>query len=393
MKTAYDVLGVPRNASNERIGTAFRKAAKACRPDLNAGDPTAELQIRQVIIAYEILKTPHKRAAYDRYLRERRRERTRPFAMAAVSILLPGSIVAVAVSLWVWQSNTQDVSVPPLLPPMVSGMVRPDASQQVAAVGPRGRQEVNSGRKSDWDAAPEHGPRHRPQAAGSLPPTAGPAELYAVLTRERGLEASGEPMAYAGLARETKLGRSELIVPIDAAAPPSSNSLKKPSLEERATKFVSSQIAGWSSTRTVESTHADNVFYYGSRKSRKAILLQKSRALEGWPERVYDVQRDSMVVQCVANVCKVRGVMAWQTRNAHHATSAGGISKFEYDLTPSDDGFRILSENRSDVERYQQEDGRNHSRRIKVAAHQHRYRRRITSNESPAHDQRAAKSV
>jgi len=302
MKTAYDVLGVPRNASNERIGTAFRKAAKACHPDLNAGDPTAELQIRQVIIAYEILKTPHKRAAYDRYLRERRRERTRPFAMAAVSILLPGSIVAVAVSLWVWQSNTQDVSVPPLLPLMVSGMVRPDASQQVAAVGPRGRQEVNSGRKSDWDAAPEHGPR---QVAGSFPPTAGPP-LYTVLTSERGLEASGEPIAYAGLARETKNVRSELIVPIDAAAPPSSNSLKKASLEERATKFVSSQIAGWSSTRTVESTHADNVFYYGSRKSRKAILLQKSRALEGWPERVYDVQRDSMVVQCVANVCKVR---------------------------------------------------------------------------------------
>ena len=78
MKTAYDVLGVPRNASNEKIGTAFRKAAKACHPDLNAGDPTAELQIRQVIIAYEILKTPHKRAAYDRYLRERCRERGRP---------------------------------------------------------------------------------------------------------------------------------------------------------------------------------------------------------------------------------------------------------------------------------------------------------------------------
>jgi curved DNA-binding protein CbpA len=136
MKTD-DVLGVSRNASNERIGTAFRKAAKACHPDLNAGDPTAELQIRQVIIAYEILKTPHKRPAYDRYLRERRRERTRPFAMAAVSILLPGSIVAVAVSLWVWQSNTQDVSVWPLLPPMVSGMVRPDASQPSAPVAVR----------------------------------------------------------------------------------------------------------------------------------------------------------------------------------------------------------------------------------------------------------------
>jgi hypothetical protein len=393
MKTAYDVLGVPRKASNEGIRTAFRKAAKACHPDLNAGDPTAELQIQQVITAYEILKTPHRRAAYDRHLRQRRRERARRCAMAAVASLLPGSIVALAVSLSVWQPNTRGVSVPPLSPHMVSGKVRPDASQQVAAAADRGRQEVDMGRKSDWGATPEHGPRHRPQAAGSLPPTIGPPDLYAALAREWGLEASGEPMAFAGRARETELARSELIVPIDAAAAPSSNSLKKPSLEERATKFVSSQITGWLSTSTVASAYADNVLYYGRRKSRKAILLEKSRELERWPERVYDVQRDSMMVQCLANLCKVRGIMAWQTRNAHHATPAGGISKFEYEITPSDDGFRILSENGSVVDRYRQEDGRNQSRRIKMAAHQHRYKRRITSNESRAHEQRPGKSA
>ena len=72
MKTAYDVLGVHRNASHETIRTAFRKAAKACHPDLNVSDPTAELQVRVVITAYEILKNQQKRAAYDRHFRERR---------------------------------------------------------------------------------------------------------------------------------------------------------------------------------------------------------------------------------------------------------------------------------------------------------------------------------
>src|SRR5437763_423312 len=86
------------------------------------------------------------------------------------------------------------------------------------------------------------------------------------------------------------------------------------------------------------------------------------RVTLGWPELVYDVQRASMMVQCVANLCKVRGLMAWQSRNAHRATLAGGISKFEYEITPSDDGFRILSESRSVVERNRQEDGHNHSR-------------------------------
>jgi hypothetical protein len=379
MKTAYDVLGVPRNAGNERIRTAFRKAAKAYHPDLNAGDPTAELHTRVVIAAYEILKTPHKRAAYDQLLRERRRERVRHFAAGSVPTLLLGSIVALAVSLSVWQSNTQDA--PPALPTLhlVSGKVRPDASQQVAVAENRGHQQVNRGGKSDWGSAPDYGARHRLQVARGLPPTGGPPEVYAALATERGIEANSEPIAFAGRAHETELARREL-VRVDAAAPPS-NSPKKPPLEERAAKFVSSQIGGWSSTSTSDlgsliSAYADNVRYFGSRKSRKAILREKSRALERWPERVYDVQRDSMMVRCVSNMCNVRGIMVWQIRNAHRAALAGGISKFDYEITPSDDGFRILSESGAVVERYQQEDGRNHSRTIKVAAHRHRYVRR-----------------
>jgi curved DNA-binding protein CbpA len=222
---------VPRNASDERIRTAFRNAAKACHPDHNAEDPCADLQIRQVIAAYELLKIPHRRAVYDRHLRERRRERARQCAMAAVASVLRGSIVALVVSLSVSQSNTQDASAPPT-PHTVSAKVRLDASQ-VPAADNRGREEMDKGRKSDWRGPSEHVPPHRPQAAGSFPPTAGPPELYAALARQWGLQGSGEPIASAGLAHEAEFAPSEPVVPSNAAAPPSSNSLKKPPLEER----------------------------------------------------------------------------------------------------------------------------------------------------------------
>src|SRR5262245_46194919 len=91
----YDVLGVARNASEETIRGAFRKAVKACHPDVNAGDPTAEQRLREVITAYDVLKRPDQRAAYDRdleayhrYLRKVRREKVWRFAAPPVGALV-----------------------------------------------------------------------------------------------------------------------------------------------------------------------------------------------------------------------------------------------------------------------------------------------------------------
>src|SRR5215510_1872434 len=106
MQTSYDVLGVPRYASDETIRTAFRKAAKAYHPDLNAGDPTREQQFKQVSAAYELLKTPQLRAAYDeglagyeRNLRSARRRRIWRFAAVPVAAVVSGGAVALGVSL------------------------------------------------------------------------------------------------------------------------------------------------------------------------------------------------------------------------------------------------------------------------------------------------------
>jgi len=63
----YEVLGITRSASEQDIKSAFRKLAKECHPDRNAGDDTAERRFKEINEAYEALKDPQKRAAYDQF--------------------------------------------------------------------------------------------------------------------------------------------------------------------------------------------------------------------------------------------------------------------------------------------------------------------------------------
>jgi len=62
----YEVLGIPRNATDEEIKRAFRKLAFKYHPDHNRDDNAGE-QFKEVNEAYEVLSDPDKRAAYDRF--------------------------------------------------------------------------------------------------------------------------------------------------------------------------------------------------------------------------------------------------------------------------------------------------------------------------------------
>ncbi len=63
----YELLGVDRSASQEQIRKAYLKLAHKYHPDKTGGDKEAEEKLKQINGAYEILKSPDKRAQYDRF--------------------------------------------------------------------------------------------------------------------------------------------------------------------------------------------------------------------------------------------------------------------------------------------------------------------------------------
>lgn len=63
----YAILGVPRDADDNKLKTAYRKMAMKWHPDKNQGSKEAEKKFKEISEAYDVLSDPNKRAVYDKY--------------------------------------------------------------------------------------------------------------------------------------------------------------------------------------------------------------------------------------------------------------------------------------------------------------------------------------
>ncbi|MDP2918966.1 MAG: J domain-containing protein [Dehalococcoidia bacterium] len=66
-KDYYNILGVPRDASEQDIKKAYRKLARKYHPDVNPGNKSAEEKFKGINEAYEVISDAEKRKKYDQY--------------------------------------------------------------------------------------------------------------------------------------------------------------------------------------------------------------------------------------------------------------------------------------------------------------------------------------
>jgi len=74
----YALLGVPKNAGEDEIKSAYRKLALKHHPDRNQGNKAAETKFKEINEAYEVLSDPQKRKLYDQFGKEGPQQGYRP---------------------------------------------------------------------------------------------------------------------------------------------------------------------------------------------------------------------------------------------------------------------------------------------------------------------------
>jgi tetratricopeptide (TPR) repeat protein len=168
MPTPYEILGVRQDADDAAVRAAFRKAAKAYHPDLNIGDPATEQHLKQVIAAYQTLKSPKRRAACDRQLALRRRRDAWRFVATAVAST--GMVSGVVLALVVWSLQPRETPTAPK-----PGVAAPQATDFVKRVPPafHPQAEEPAGR----NAAPDRGPPKTEELRADVAP-AHDAQFY-----------------------------------------------------------------------------------------------------------------------------------------------------------------------------------------------------------------------
>ena len=135
---------------------------------------------------------------------------------------------------------------------------------------------------------------------------------------------------------------------------PGGPAVRPTNLQHRASNFISSLFTSWSSTnaqalRVLKGAYEDPVTYYGKVISREAVLDDKRRFVERWPQRTYTVRPGTLIVQCGddSGRCKVSGTTDWVA--AGEAKRSTGAANFYYAVRAGEGGVLKIAEEASKV--------------------------------------------
>jgi molecular chaperone DnaJ len=113
MRNYYEVLGVAPGADDGDIKGAFHSLAKSFHPDVNDGSALAERRFKEISQAYDTLRDPKTRAAYELGLVHQRKNARRRIGMAAMTGFATSMFSTIVISLvmiWFLTDGSRQVS-------------------------------------------------------------------------------------------------------------------------------------------------------------------------------------------------------------------------------------------------------------------------------------------
>jgi hypothetical protein len=170
-------------------------------------------------------------------------------------------------------------------------------------------------------------------------------------------QAAPSSMKWLNMEEAAQHGIDVALLPPPDAAPPSDPNVpagqEQPQtrLAGRATSLVLSLAARWSgpnveTLRALDELYVDKVFYHGKLTPRQAVLLDKRRFAERWPQRSYKVRPRSTTASCnaVSEVCHVQVIMDRELANPATNTKSHDVASLDFSITRAGEGLKIAAE-------------------------------------------------
>jgi hypothetical protein len=176
-------------------------------------------------------------------------------------------------------------------------------------------------------------------------------------------QAAPNSMKWLNMEDAAQHGIEVALLPPPDAAPTSDASLTasgaspeppQTSLAGRATSLVQALATRWSEPNaellsTLDELYVDKVFYHGKLTPRQAVVLDKRRFAERWPQRSYKIRPHSITASCNAasETCRVQAIIDRELANPAANTKSHDVATFDYSIARSGEALKIASETSS----------------------------------------------